>query len=244
MQNTFDNWQGSGEELEHHGIKGMKWGVRRYQNEDGTLTATGKSRYGVGGTGASARKMQRDFNNLDRGYANVEAERQEAARTANRYSNKILRRAAKNVGKDASQEQTREFINSDKRSQKYVDKVKKAIKKVQLTEEQKKSIENLQMRIIANAADKGYTVKSKEVLRIGNTQRQRVAALLASASLGGGALGGALIGGIMGASGTQVHGQSVKIRKKGDGKQQLVNYYNVNHPVGERREQRRRHKAG
>ena len=29
----------------HHGIKGQKWGVRRYQNEDGTLTAAGKKRY-------------------------------------------------------------------------------------------------------------------------------------------------------------------------------------------------------
>lgn len=31
--------------LVHHGIKGMKWGVRRYQNEDGTLTEAGKKRY-------------------------------------------------------------------------------------------------------------------------------------------------------------------------------------------------------
>ena len=29
----------------HHGIKGMKWGIRRYQNEDGTLTSAGKKRY-------------------------------------------------------------------------------------------------------------------------------------------------------------------------------------------------------
>lgn len=31
--------------LEHHGIKGQKWGVRRYQNPDGTLTSEGKKRY-------------------------------------------------------------------------------------------------------------------------------------------------------------------------------------------------------
>ena len=33
------------EYLAHHGIKGQKWGVRRYQNPDGSLTQEGKARY-------------------------------------------------------------------------------------------------------------------------------------------------------------------------------------------------------
>ena len=30
------------DELMHYGVKGMKWGVRRYQNKDGTLTTEGR----------------------------------------------------------------------------------------------------------------------------------------------------------------------------------------------------------
>lgn len=33
------------DELYHHGIKGMKWGIRRFQNKDGSLTKAGKKRY-------------------------------------------------------------------------------------------------------------------------------------------------------------------------------------------------------
>lgn len=32
------------DELQHHGIKGQKWGVRRFQNADGSLTTAGKQR--------------------------------------------------------------------------------------------------------------------------------------------------------------------------------------------------------
>ena len=40
------NWNPN-DELYHHGIKGQRWGVRRYQNPDGSLTAAGVRRYGT-----------------------------------------------------------------------------------------------------------------------------------------------------------------------------------------------------
>lgn len=33
------------DELQHHGIKGQKWGIRRFQNKDGSLTPRGRQRY-------------------------------------------------------------------------------------------------------------------------------------------------------------------------------------------------------
>jgi hypothetical protein len=50
-------------ELYHHGIKGMKWGVRRYQNKDGSLTALGKRRAKPDGTFKTDREMREEIKN-------------------------------------------------------------------------------------------------------------------------------------------------------------------------------------
>ena len=44
--------------LAHHGIKGQKWGIRRFQNPDGTLTEAGKKKY--------ARAMEQQYNKYDK----------------------------------------------------------------------------------------------------------------------------------------------------------------------------------
>lgn len=133
-------------------------------------------------------------------------------------------------------------IKADKKRQKEFNKIQKAENKYQTADKQMKAIESLQMRILAKANLAGYTTKSKPVVRLGNTGKQRVASIIAAAAVGGGAIPGAIIGGSRAISAFKVDGQQVKIRKKGDGSTQLVNYRELNE--AERRERRRNSRRG
>lgn len=62
-------------ELYHHGIKGMKWGVRRFQKKDGSLTSAGKKRYDDSGQPKKSKhraKLEEAY--LKRGLSQKEAE--------------------------------------------------------------------------------------------------------------------------------------------------------------------------
>lgn len=74
--------------LEHHGIKGQKWGVRRYQNTDGSLTSAGRQRYGYGDPNPNTKKAviekklkekQAEFDKIDKEIDDLEKRDMELA---------------------------------------------------------------------------------------------------------------------------------------------------------------------
>ena len=70
------------EYLEHYGIRGMKWGIRNYQYQDGSLTPEGKERYGYGKGERTKKQVSRtirDLNAQDREMARIKGDISQAS---------------------------------------------------------------------------------------------------------------------------------------------------------------------
>ena len=70
-------------ELVHYGIKGQKWGVRRYQKSDGSLTPEGEKRYGAKEELQSLRENKKQVDAVKKGIEGVQNKRNEQAKKAN-----------------------------------------------------------------------------------------------------------------------------------------------------------------
>lgn len=78
-------------ELTHWGIKGMKWGVRRYQNKDGTLTDAGKKRYSDGDGEKKETRYDKLYNKYKTlGYSDEKARQTAKGKVAAERSLKII----------------------------------------------------------------------------------------------------------------------------------------------------------
>ena len=81
--------------LAHHGVKGMKWGIRRFQNADGTLTSLGKKHYGVGEQSREAKKKAREKNRVDKDKARAKAKEEKMEKKRARAEEKSAKRVIK-----------------------------------------------------------------------------------------------------------------------------------------------------
>ena len=202
--------------LKHYGTPGMKWGIRRYQYADGSLTPLGQKHYGQGER-MSARKLQRHYNRADQIYANDTRSKNLEMKKAYKYGRKATERgdrlAAK--GKDPMK---------DRRTQRLMRKANKRLGEAQKFAKDARDAESMQWRLLGKAKEMGYTVSSKPVMRYANTGRQMAAQMIGQGL--GGAIGSLAAGGAFYAKNKKalrVGGAKVKVRKDGDGSITIAN---------------------
>lgn len=150
----------------------MKWGQRRYQHPDGSLTSLGKERYGNGGERGRL-GIKHDLNKLDREQAYAKVRSDYYSKRALRGTAKVNRamkkaEAAGNMNKIAKLHAKQKKIDSG------VGKKAKDYKK--LLDRSK----DMTDRIISNARKKGMSIYSRDCVRQVNKGRNIAISLAAS----------------------------------------------------------------
>ena len=149
------------DELYHHGIKGMKWGVRRFQRKDGSLTSAGKKRY-LDDPSVTSSKAKMESDRVKQRLANAEYNKaynkasyiptksnRQALNKA--YADKIkadseYRRSKFDYGTNKEAARLRESGKEIKNKSKHRLKLEEQYKKMGLTDEQAQAAANKRIR--------------------------------------------------------------------------------------------------
>lgn len=156
-------------ELMHWGIKGMKWGVRRYQNKDGSLTPAGRKRYDQ--EMAKLKEEEKIAKNKLRTQAKLNKLEEKRKEVEALKSGKPLPKATQNTSKpsvkDMSDEELRRVVNRMTLEQQYsklrpeqvstgkkfVDKVMKDVVAPTAVEVGKQVLKDSMTKAIKNASE-------------------------------------------------------------------------------------------
>ena len=111
--------QNNTDDLYHHGIVGMKWGVRRYQNKDGSLTSAGRKR---------ANKLEQEYSKLTNKKLKSNSEKTSKSKSVSDMSDDELRTKTNRMRLEADYINAYKTMNS--LSPKQVSKGKSFINKI------------------------------------------------------------------------------------------------------------------
>lgn len=110
--------------LAHHGILGMKWGIRRYQNADGSLTDAGRKRYNAEVKRAEKKEAKEENKRIKAEDKAIRAERKKQLRLRRTLSDKDLLEA---IGRLEKEKKYKDLLKEDlQRGDKEINDVLKA----------------------------------------------------------------------------------------------------------------------
>lgn len=143
-------------ELYHFGIKGQRWGVRRYQNPDGSLTALGKKKYG---TKSNFEKVQAAKKAASGSKIKAQLDREKANARTQAEIEKYRKKAAKKLGKGEDSEDKNDDSGGEKNE-------KKKTGKQMSNEELRTATERINLERNYAEAQKNYIMTNQQLAQL------------------------------------------------------------------------------